>query len=351
VNRNEIMAISLKRSKLDEASTVKEYGQGKRTPPKFRWALIVLVISIPLLYLMYMLMDETVLADFQGMVVFDTLTIRAPDAGYVDKLYINEGEQVKKGQDLLQFKSPTLDAQLVYLHKEKDRIETRSASVSRESTASLEANLENLKKDIENSQAVYDKFKKYYAPKGYLTSLDLEQARKNVADAKEAYSQIQHQIKQINLENDVLMEVNYKRPIEDINNQINQIEIKQQYFLIKSPEEGAIKEISISPGEFLPAGEEVIEIITKNDLHVVAYIDPKKSEDVHPQIMVTLTFPDNFSVKGEVMNVPSHADNAPASFQNPLATRENKLIVIIHFKQALPEKYKVFGVPVDVSLD
>lgn len=345
------MGISLKGTKLDEHSTVKDYGAGKRTPPKLRWFLIIGVVSIPLIYLMYMLLDETVFADFQGMIVFDTVTIRTPDAGYVDKLYINEGEPVKKGQDLLQFKSPTLDSELNYLYTEKERIEARSASVSRESTASLEANLENLKKDIESSQAVYEKFKKYYAPKGYLTSLDLEQARKNVADAKEAYSQIQHQIKQINLENDVLMEVNYKRPLEDINQKIRQAEIKKQYFLIKSPEDGSIKEIRMSPGEFLPAGEEIIEIITTNDLHVVAFIDPKKSEEVHPKTKVTLTFPDNFSVKGEVMNVPTEADSTPAGFQNPLATRENKLIVIIHFKQALPEKYRVFGVPVDVSLD
>lgn len=345
------MGISLKRTKLDEKSTVDDYGAGKRTPPKMRWFLIIAVVSLPLLYLIYMLLDETVLADFQGMVVFDVVTIRAPDAGYVDKLYINEGEQVNKDQDLLQFKSPTLDSELAYLYKEKERIEKRSTSINRESTSSLEANLENLKQDVARSQAVYDKFMAYYAPKGHISALHLEEARRNVSDAKQAYSQLQHQIEQIKLENDVLMEVNYKRPIEDINNQINQIKIKQQYFLIKSPEEGAIKAIMMSPGEFIPAGEELIEIITKNDLHVVAYIDPKKAEDVHPKTKVILTFPDHFSVQGEVMNVPSHADNTPASFQNPLATRENKLIVIIHFTEALPEKHRVYGVPVDVSLE
>jgi len=345
------MGISLKRTKLDEKSTVKDYGAGKRTPPKLRWFLIIGLVSLPLLYLMYMLLDETVLADFQGVVVFDTVTIRTPDAGYVDKLYINEGEHIKKGQNLLQFKSPMLDSELAYLYKEKERVEIRAASVSRESTTSLEANLENLKKDIESSQAVYEKFKKYYAPKGYLTSLDLEQARKNVADAKEAYSQIQHQIKQIHLENDVLMEVNYKRPIEDINQKIRQAELKKKYFLIKSPAKGSIKEIDVHRGEFLPGGEEIIQIITKNNLHVIAFIDPKKSGEVYPKTMVTLTFPDNFSVKGEVVNLPSYADKTPLSFQNPLATRENKLVVIIEFKQALPEKYRVFGVPVDVSID
>ncbi|MDF1827510.1 MAG: HlyD family efflux transporter periplasmic adaptor subunit [Legionellaceae bacterium] len=345
------MGISLKRTKLDEKSTVQDYGAGKRAAPKFRWFLIVGLVSLPLLALMYMLLDETLLADFQGVVVFDTVTIRTPDAGYVEHMYVNEGEQVKKDQDLLQFKSPTLDSELAYLNKEKERIEKRSLSINRESTASLEANLKHLKRDIARSQVVYDKFLAYYAPKGHVAALKLEEARRNLSDAKQAYSQLQHQIKQIKLENDVLMEVNYKRPIEDINNKINQINIKKQYFLIKSPEEGAVKVIRISPGEFLPVGEEIVEIITNKDLHVVAFIDPKEAEEVHPKTKVKLTFPDHFSVEGEVMNVPSHADSTPLAFQSPLATRENKLIVIIHFIEALPEKYQVYGVPVDVSLE
>ena len=345
------MGITLKQRKLDEKSTVKDYGQGKRTPPKLRWVLIVCVISIPLFYLMYMLLDETILADFQGVVVFDTLTIRTPDAGYVETLYVEEGEHIKKGQDLLQFKSPELDSQLTYLQQEKERIEQRVSLVDSKSTVVLEANLENLKKDIVKSQAIYDKFLAYYKPKGHLTSLSLEQARKNVVNAKQAYSQLQHQIKQVKLENDVLMEVNYKRRIEEVNQKIRQVEIKKQYFLIKSPAKGSVKEIDVHPGEFLPAGEEIIQIVTKNNLHVVAFIDSNHSEEVRPKTKVTLKFPDHFSVKGEVVNVPSYADKTPLSFQNPLATRENKLVVIIEIKQALPEKYRVFGLPVEVDVN
>ncbi|MDF1683439.1 MAG: HlyD family efflux transporter periplasmic adaptor subunit [Legionellaceae bacterium] len=345
------MGISLKQTKLDEKSTVKDYGAGKRTAPKLRWFLIIGLISIPLIYLIYMLLDETVLADFQGVVVFDTANIRTPDAGYVEKLYVEEGEHVKKGQDLLQFKSPGVDSELAYLEKEKERIESRLASVSRKSTGALEENLVHLKKDIEKSQGVYDKFLTYYAPKGHISALKLEDARKNVVSAKQAYAQLQHQIKQIKLENDVLMEVNYKRRIEEVNQKIRQAEIKKKYFLIKSPAKGSVKEIAVHRGEFLPGGQEIIQIITKNNLHVVAFIDPKNSEDVHPNTTVTLTFPDNFSIKGEVVNVPSYADRTPLTFQNPLATRENKLVVIIDFKQALPEKYRLFGVPVEVSID
>ena len=104
-------------------------------------------------------------------------------------------------------------------------------------------------------------------------------------------------------------------------------------------------------GEFLPAGEEIIQIVTKNNLHVVAFIDPNKSEEVHPKTKVSLKFPDRFTVKGEVVNVPSYADRTPMTFQNPLATRENKLVVIIQINQELPEKYRVFGLPVEVDID
>jgi len=345
------MGISLSQRKLDEKSTVKDYGQGKRTPPKLRWFLIISLISIPLFYLMYMLLDETILADFQGEVAFDTVSIRTPDAGYVEILYVEEGEHIKKGQNLLQFKSPGLDSELTYLQQEKKRIEVRSTAVVRESTDELEANLENLKQDIESSQAVYDRFKKYYEPKGYLAALDLEQARKNVINAEQAYSQLQHQIKQAKLENDVLMEVNYTRRIEEINQKIRQAEIKKNYFLIKSPENGSIRDIDVHTGEFLPGGEEIIQIVTKENLHVVAFIDPKESDKVRPKTIVTLTFPGHFSVKGEVVNVPSYADRTPLTFQNPLATRENKLVVMIDLKEDLPEKYRVFGLPVDVSID
>ena len=196
------MGISLKRTKLDEKSTVKDYGAGKRTPPKLRWFLILGVVSIPLLYLIYLFLDETILADFQGVVVFDTVNIRTPDAGYAEELYVREGEHVIEGQNLLQFKSPGVDSELAYLHKEKERIESRLASVSRKSTGALEGNLEHLKTDITESQKVYDRFLTYYAPKGNLSALKLEEARKNVVNAKQAYSQLQHQIKQIKLEND-----------------------------------------------------------------------------------------------------------------------------------------------------
>ncbi len=158
----------MKRSKLDEESTVKDYGRGKRTPTMFRWILILCVISIPLVYLMYMLLDETVLADFQGEVVFDIIMIRTPGAGYAEALYVEEGEHVKKSQDLLQFQLPGVDSELAYLQKEKERIESRLASVSRKSTGSVENNLEHLKQNIVQSQEIYDNFLKYYAPIGHI---------------------------------------------------------------------------------------------------------------------------------------------------------------------------------------
>ncbi len=345
------MGITFKRGKLDDKSTVKDYCQGKRTPPILRWVIVVFLISIPLIYLIYMLLDETIFAEFQGVVMFDTVKIRAPAAGYVETLYVNEGEHVKRGKPLLQFKSPGLDTQLVYLRKEKDRIDKQIDNINRKSTESLKAHLAVLEKDILSSQLVYQKFAKYYKSNGHMASLELEQARKNVISAKQAYSQLEHQIKQVVLENDLMIEVNYKRKQEEINNKIRQAEQKKKYFLIKSPAKGAVKRIKIHHGEFLPAGQDIIDIVTKNNLHVVAYIDPKEAEIIRPGITVTMTFPDHFKTKGEVIDVPNYADKTPMTFQNPLATRENKLIAIVKFKENVPEKYRVFGFPVEVNID
>ncbi|MCH9756661.1 MAG: HlyD family efflux transporter periplasmic adaptor subunit [Gammaproteobacteria bacterium] len=345
------MGISLNPRNLDEKTTVKDYGQAKRTPPKLRWFLIIGLVSIPLVALLYMLLNETVLAEFQGVVVFDTVKIRAPEAGYVETLYVKEGEHIQRGTVLLQFKSPKLDTELTYLRQEKERMDRQIENISRKSTESLREHLVVLEKDIQSSQLVYDKFAKYYKPRGHIAALDLEQARKNVIKAKEAYSQLKYQIKQVVLENDLMVEVNYKRQVEDVNNKIRQAELKKKYFLIKSPAKGSIKQIEIHRGEFLPGGQDIMDIVTKNNLHVVAFIDPKEAKNVHPGIIVKMTFPDNFKAEGKVINVPNYADKTPLSFQNPMATRENKLVAIIKFTKELPKKYRVFGLPVDVDID
>lgn len=344
------MGITLKRENLDKKSDEKKYGAALRSAPKLRWYLIVCVISIPLVYLVYLLLDETVLAQFQGVVVFDTVKIRAPDAGYVETLYVKEGEHIVRGRPLLQFKSPELDTRLDYLHKEKARLEERVEAMKVKSTESLQEHLATLKKDILSSQLVYQKFAKYYRSKGNIAAMDLEAARKNVISAKEAYAQLQHQIKQVILENDLEVEVKYRRRIEDIKIEITQAEIKKKYFLIKSPAKGTVKEIDIHRGEFLPEGKDIIDIITKNNLRVVAFIDPKQAEDVQQNAVVSITFPDNFSVKGKVVNVPSYAERTPLTFHNPLATRENKLIAIIMPDKELPKNYRVFGLPVEVDI-
>lgn len=344
------MGISLNPKKLDEKATVKDYGQGKRTPPKIRWYLIVGLISIPLFYLLYMLLDETVLAKFKGVVVFDTVKIRAPDAGYVETLYVNEGQHVKRGEALLQFKSPSVNTELDYLKQEKERIEGQINAISRKSTESLREQLATLKKDVLSSKLTYEKFAKYYKAHGYMASIQLEQARKNVIAAKQAYSQLQHQIKQVILENDLMIEVNYKRKLEEVNNKIRQAELKKEYFLIKAPAKGTIKTIEIHRGEFLPSGQDILEVVTKNNLHVVGFVDPKSVDEVKLHAKVNMIFPDKFKAEGVVTMIPNYADKTPLSFQNPLATRENKLIMIIEFTKELPQKYRVFGLPVEIDI-
>lgn len=90
--------------------------------PKLRWVLLVLLLSIPLLYLFYELFTEYVLIRFPGLIVYDTVTIRAPENGYIKKLSARTGEKIIANQKLLQFASPLVEEKLAYLQVEKKRI-------------------------------------------------------------------------------------------------------------------------------------------------------------------------------------------------------------------------------------
>lgn len=87
------MGIKWKKNTTPTGLAVK-YGSGSRMTPKLRWVLLVLLLSIPLLYLFYELFTEYVLIRFPGLIVYDTVTIRAPENGYIKKLSARTGEKI-----------------------------------------------------------------------------------------------------------------------------------------------------------------------------------------------------------------------------------------------------------------
>ncbi|KTC98201.1 HlyD family secretion protein [Legionella erythra] len=327
-----------------------QYGEGVRTPPKMRWILLVLILSIPLVILLYQLINEYVFIRFSGLIAYDTIIIRAPDEGYIESLNVQPGQKVRKGEMILKFISPETLTKLKYLEKEKERITDLMNSLGDQTPQNLENLLEVAKKDIDSSKAVYERFVKY-VNKGDMAELQLEEARKNWVNAQRNYAALEQQIQEAKLQSKTLLEVNYKRKILEIERNIAEVKDKIAHFSIVAPQPGTIMSISTHQDEYVSAGQNLMTIVTERNMRIIAFIDPKYAEEVYQNKQVTITFPGNEKIEGRIINTPSYAEKVPLSQINPLATRENKLIAIIRPDKEIPQIYQVFGIPVTIELE
>ncbi|CEK10521.1 HlyD family secretion protein [Legionella hackeliae] len=341
------MAIKFKKITGEHLAT--NYGSGRLTPPKLRWFLLVLLISLPLLFLIGKLIKEYVFVSFSGLVVFDTFTIRAPDAGYIESLTVRTGQQINSGAPLLHFKSPTLELKLQYLQKERLLLKSLIQQFSLENYKPFDTMLTIASQDIQTSREVYERFKNYMK-NGDMSELQLEEARKNFVSAQRVFSNLQKEIIDIKLRNKTTLEVSYQRKLREIDSKIKQLEEKQKYFMIRANKAGTIMQINTYNNEFVASGQRLLSIVTKENLRIMAFIEPQYLDKIYLGKKVSITFPDGESVPGKIVNTPRYAEMLPLSEINPMATRQNKLIAIIEPLTAIPKEYQVFGIPVKVRL-
>lgn len=326
-----------------------QYGSALRTPPKLRWILVVLLLSIPLFILVYQVIDEFVLVRFAGLVSYDTITLRAPESGYIKTLAVQSGDKVKANQMVLHFTSPEIETKLRYLENEKKRLTELMNSLGDQTPNNLHQLLDVAKNDIESSKAVYDRFKKY-VKKGDMIELQLEEARKNYVNAQRNYAALEQQIREAKLQSKTLLEVNFKRKILEIDNDISKLKSKLRYFKMQAGKNGTVMTIQTHQDEYVSPGQELVTIVTNDNLRVIGFIDPKYTEDVYKGRKVRVIFPNKEKVEGHIINTPSYAEKLPSSQMNPLATRENKLVAIIILDKDIPEIYQIFGIPVTIKL-
>ncbi|HAU1193238.1 TPA: HlyD family secretion protein [Legionella pneumophila] len=341
------MGINLKKV-IDKSLSV-TYGQSVRAYPRLRWFMVIALLSIPLIFLLYKLTQEYVLVHFPGLVVYDTLIIRSPEIGYIKDIQVKVGENVTPETVLLQFTSPEMDAKLQYLTNEKTRITNLMNALNATYQNKLNSVLDVAKKEIESSKEVYERFKNY-VKKGDMVQLQLDEARRNYVDAQKQYANLQQQITESLLQNKTTMEVHFLRKLFEINNEIDRANIRIKFFTIRSPKQATVTSIQTHVGEFVSAGQNLMMLVTNDNLRIMAFIEPKYVDSVFRGQEVEIKFPDNYMIRGRIINTPSYAEQIPITEISPLATRQNKLIAVIKPISTLPQKYQVFGIPVKIYL-
>ncbi|STX52832.1 coiled-coil protein [Legionella busanensis] len=323
---------------------------GARKLARLRWLLLVLLLCLPLGYLSVRLIQDYIFVRFSGIIIYDTLLVRAPDEGYIKSMSVHTGESVRPGDLILEIDSPKLNNKLMNLIYEKERISKLIINVKKFNQDELVNSLKVAEKDMIDSQKTYEKFKEYFKG-GNLITLQLEEARKNYTAAQQNYASIKQKMSEIALHQNTSLEVNYNRRLAEVESDIKVLKTHLKNFTVRAPQQGTVMSIETHVGEYVPIGKDLLTIVTNDNLQIKAYIEPKYSAVATHGSKVTIQLPNNDKIPGIIINDPRYAQQLPSSETNPLATRQNKLIAIIAPRKPIPKEYQVYGIPVQINLD
>ncbi|WP_115304881.1 MULTISPECIES: HlyD family efflux transporter periplasmic adaptor subunit [Legionella] len=100
--------------------------------------------------------------------------------------------------------------------------------------------------------------------------------------------------------------------------------------------------------EFVSGGQVLLTLVTHKNLRITAYIDPKFLDKIYKGREVLVEFPNGNTEKGYITRESGYAEITPLNEINPLATRQNKLVVTIKTVNPIPQQYQIHGIPVKI---
>ncbi len=345
---NKIMGISFKQqtTKADVNITHPAF---KRSSPTLRWIAILLIIAIPFIYLLYRLADIYIFVTFPGYITFEKIIVRAPANGYIKKLNIKLADSVIRNQILLTFASPEVEVKLQYLEREKEYLNNLAKSLRSNENLFIEQQIALANTNIKDSYDLYQRFNSY-KNKGIIDDLQLEQVR--VAWINAQHSKIQFQSLLVKNQADLnhQTEVYYRRKIAEINNDIQLNQSLKAHFDIRAVASASVIAIDTYETEFVSPGQPLITLATNQNPYVVAFIEPKYFNQLYKDKKVKVILPNNKQITGSIYKTPIFSDRLPADQVNPIATRSNKIIILIRLENDELTKEYVYGLPVQVKL-
>jgi multidrug resistance efflux pump len=180
------------------------YAPGKRNLARWRWYLILLVVSSPLLYYIGNMAWSSVLVEAPAIVSQEQITVRANSQGYVDEVYAKPMDSVTTGTPLLRLRNPDMSGRLDQMRAELKSLEgvKLGGSSARLSTVNLEAQLEILNQDRDQRSQRLGMIEQLNQ-EGAATDAELAAARSDLQQSDARASQIHQEMTVLNKPPDV----------------------------------------------------------------------------------------------------------------------------------------------------
>ncbi|MBN2727384.1 efflux RND transporter periplasmic adaptor subunit [Candidatus Mcinerneyibacteriota bacterium] len=222
-------------------------------------------------------------AVFSGTFEAEEVDVSALGTGRIVEIMVEEGTQVKKGEDLL-----AVDYELLSLQRDQARF----------ALASLGEKIKGLEKNLETAEVNFERVSRLYQ-EGTLSKARYDEAENAYVGAKSAFQGALMDAERLKKEAAVL-----EKQIRDS--------------IVKAPREGTVTEILYKEGEYVRAGSIVLSLADLRTLDIRFYVPEKDLEMIRvgaPVEIIPDAMPDAV-YRGRITTVARESEFTPKNVQS-----------------------------------
>ena len=324
------------------------YAAAKHKWPKWQWYTLLVVVTIPLLYIIGRVLLSWVFVTAPGLIVTDTILLNAPDQAYVATIPVHVGEPLSKGEVVLTLSVPGLEAKKEFLASQITRLTKLQKDDQNQEGEALMHAQRVASESAQSANTHYQVFKDYNK-RGLLSVIDMHAAEHRYRQANVELHKINVALTQ-NQQQYALRVTERKTKIGDLQHQLVTLTQQMALYALTSPvNDGVLSQLLVQPHEYVTDGQNLAVISTPNHLAVKALFDTKALKKLVIGTKVYIILPDYQIIRAVIAVVPLATE---AQVSHPLLANphENKVVVMLEFIEPLPEKYHTSGIEVKVLL-
>ena len=313
------------------------YAPARRQPPRWRWRLVLALLALVPLFFIVRAALGLVWQEAPGLVIMQGTVVRSSVAGHVAYL-APQGSELRRGEVLARVErtlaAPATPSSAAPGAADAATLDPRDAAL-REALGAAEQQQQRLQQRV----ALMQRLRR----QGAATVPEVQAAEIEALQAQGQAARIRADLAQ-------LAEAHQRQLAETPAAPGAAGRIRQEE-VVRMPFTGIVAQRQAVEGEWIDMNAELASLLSSDEPVVHAYLSPRELERAVPGQRATLLFQDGGRVAAEVLGVAAEAERQPADSASPLVARNLSVVVRLRPVQALPERYRVFRLPLDVRFE
>ena len=327
------------------------YAPAKRVMARWRWYLILLLVSLPLIYLMGQILYGWLIVSAPGYVALRKIPVNSQIAGVLVDLNVRTGQTVPAGAVLARMQSLDMDRREAVLTAEREAREKALVAMPK---LSLEHRRMQRRLGLASEMVTFQRRNRddvqFLFDQGAATRAELQTAENRLHEALLNYENVASDLSQLQV---AVERASAAGTEERVRLQVVQAELAalhqaRETLVLHSPADGRVLELIAEAGQSLAPGDPILLLGDTSRPEINVYLDARYAAYAEKGQPVTVYFQDGLRLPGVVIRAPEVTRRLPAAVSSPLGSRENRLLVPIQLLPGHGPEELVEGFPVTV---